>query len=191
MKIELKILGLSYSQASIGSYILVLSEVSGQRKLPIIIKATDAQYIGLKIEGIKGQRPLTQDLIKSITESLDADISEVYIYNLVEGIFYSKFILFNGINDFEVECSVGDAVSVSLLYGCPIMVESSVMDSSSIYMEDSGEITDDQLEKNKKERKASITIEDLSKMLENAVENEEYEVATQIRDRIKELSKKN
>jgi len=191
MKIELKILGLSYSQASIGSYILVLSEVSGQRKLPIIIKATDAQYIGLKIEGIKGQRPLTQDLIKSITESLDADISEVYIYNLVEGIFYSKFILFNGINDFEVECSVGDAVSVSLLYGCPIMVESSVMDSSSIYMEDSGEITDDQLEKNKKERKDSITIEDLSKMLENAVENEEYEVATQIRDRIKELSKKN
>lgn len=188
-KIKVKLLGLSYSQSQIGSYVLVLSEIKGERKLPIIIKPADAQYIALKIEGIETPHPLTQDLFKSFTDALDADVNEIYIHSIVEGIFYAKVIISNAVDTHEIDCLIGDAISLSLLYKCPIFTSSSVMDLAGIYMDDNGEITDEQREKNHTERntKGIVTIDDLEKMLEKAVENEEYEIATQLRDRIKYL----
>lgn len=188
-KIKLKLLGLSYSQSQIGSYVLVLAETKGDRKLPVIIKPVDAQYIALKIEGIETPHPLTQDLFKSFTEALDADVNEIYIHSLIEGIFYAKVMLTNAIDTHEIECVIGDAISLSLLYKCPIYASSTVMDMAGIYMTDDGEVTDEQKEKNHTERdtKGIVTIEDLEKMLEKAVENEEYEIATQLRDRITQL----
>lgn len=188
-KIKLKLLGLSYSQSQIGSYVLVLSEVRGEkRKLPIIIKPTDAQYIALKMEGIDTPRPLTQDLFKSFTEALDAEVNEVFIHSMIEGLFYAKIILTNAIDTHEVECMIGDSISLALLYKCPIYASSNVMNTASIHMSDDGVITDDQVKKNHGDREtASISTEDLEKMLEKAVENEEYEIATQLRDRILQL----
>ncbi len=188
-KIKLKLLGLSYSQSQIGSYVLVLSETKGDRKLPIIIKPVDAQYIALKLEGMETSHPLTQDLFKSFTEALDADVHEVYIHSLIEGIFYAKVMLTNVIDTHEIECAIGDAISISQLYKCPIYASSIVMDMAGIYMSDDGEVSEDQQEKNHAERdtKGIVTVEDLEKMLAKAVENEEYEIATQLRDRINQL----
>lgn len=189
-KIKVKILGLSYSQSQIGSYVLVLSEVKGdKRKLPMIIKPNEAQYIALKMENIETPRPLTQDLFKSFTDSLGAEVSEVYIHAIVEGIFYAKAILTNAIDSYEINCGVGDAISLALIYKCPILVSSTVMGSAGIYMSDDGEISKENQEKNHSDREITpgVTIENLEKMLEKAVENEEYEIATQLRDRINQL----
>jgi bifunctional DNase/RNase len=188
-KINLKLLGLSYSQSQVGSYVLVLSEVKGDRKLPIIIKVNEAQYIALKMENIETNRPLTQDLIKQFTDALGADVNEIYIHSLVEGLFYSKIIFSNAIDTFEIECSIGDAISLALLYKCPIYASSSVLDIAGIHMGEDGIVTDDQKESNHKERniKDMVTLESLEKMLEKAIINEEYEIAGQLRDRINQL----
>ncbi len=188
-KIKLKLLGLSYSQNQIGSYVLVLSESKGERKVPIIIKPNDAQYIALKMEGIETPRPLTQDLFKMFTDALGAEVNQIYIHSIVEGIFYAKIILSNPIGSHEIECTIGDAISIAILYKCPIYASISVINSVGIYMSDDGEITEQQKEKNhsEKEKKPTVTIEDLEKMLQKAVDNEEYEIAIQLRDRIDQL----
>ena len=103
MRKEVKVLGLSYGQSQAGSYVVVLSEKKGKRKLPIVIKPSDAQQIALKIEGMKSPRPLTHDLFKTITDSYSIDIQEVYIYAILEGIFYTKMVTSNGLEDVEVE----------------------------------------------------------------------------------------
>ena len=187
-KIKVKILGLSYSQSQIGSYVLVLSEIKGDRKLPIIIKPLSAQYIALKMESIETNTPMTQDLFKNFTDALSAEVSEVHIYGLTEGMFYCKAILTNAMDSYEIPCSVGDAISIAMLYKCSIYVSSSVMDSVGIYMSDEGEITEEQQDKNhNRVEKESASIESLENMLQKAVENEEYEIATQLRDRINQL----
>lgn len=188
-KIKVKILGLSYSQSQIGSYVLVLSEIKGEkRKLPMIIKPNEAQYIALKMENIETPRPLTQDLFKSFTDALGAEVSEVYIHAIVEGIFYARVILTNAIDSYEINCGVGDAISLALIYKCPILVSSTVMNTAGIYMSDDGEISKENQEKNHSNREITgVTVENLEKMLEKAVENEEYEIATQLRDRINQL----
>ena len=186
-RIKLKLLGLSYSQSQIGSYVLVLSEIKNDRKLPIIIKSSEAQYIALKMEGIESPRPLTHDLFKSFTESLGADVSEVYIHNLVEGVFYSRLTLSNAIDTYDIDCSVGDAIAMSVLYKCPIYVSSEVLNIAGIYMSDNGHIDEEQSQKNHKDRKSEVSVEILEKMLEKAVETEEFEIASQLRDRINQL----
>jgi len=186
-KTEVRILGLSYSQNQVGSYVLVLSDTESPMKLPIIIKQNEAQFIALKMEGIKSNKPSTYDLIKSFCDTLGGDVQEILIHTLVEGIFYAKLILTNSIDEFEIECSIGDAVAISLSFGCPIMVSEQVMQVAGIQMDDEGMVTDEQQVENHKERKSTISVENLEKMLEKAIENEEYEVASQLRDRINEI----
>ena len=188
-KIKLRVLGLSYSQSQVGSYVLVLSEVKGDnRKLPIIVKPSDAQFIALKMENIKTPRPLTHDLFKGLTDALGAEISEVFIHDMVEGVFYAKMVARNVIDSYDIDCCIGDAISLSMLYDCPIYVSSLVMDVAGIYMTDEGEVTEEQEEKLKeKEGRHILSVDDLEKMLGEAVENEEFEVASQLRDRINQL----
>lgn len=188
-KIKVRVLGLSYSQSQVGSYVLVLSESKGDRKLPIIIKPNDAQYIALKMEDIKTPRPLTHDLFKSLTDATGAEINEVLIQDMVEGIFYAKLTVSNMIGQYEIDCGIGDAISLAMLYKCPIYVSSLVLDSAGIYMTDSGEVTEEHEErmKEKEEKKQILSVEDLEKMLNKAVENEEFEIASQLRDRINQL----
>lgn len=186
-KTEVRVLGLSYSQGQSGSYILVLSEIDSAIKLPVIIKQNEAQYIALKMEGIKPSKPLSFDLIKTITDNLGADIQELLIHTLTEGVFYCKLILTNSIEEFEIDCSVGDGVALSLSFSCPIFVSKEVMQIAGIEMEDDGTVNEDQKIENRKERKSNISVENLEKMLEKAIENEEYEIASQLRDRINEI----
>lgn len=201
MKRLVKLLGLSYSQTQIGSYVVILSEIGGMRKLPLIIKPSDAQQIALKIEGIKAPRPLTHDLIKTLTDAFQIDIMEVYIYSVLEGIFYTKLIASNGLDDIEIECTAGDGVSLSIVYDCPIFVDQEVLNSSGVIINDDGTPVDpNELPEIEEPPKGSIipvvpqkrvvTIENLEKMMQAALENEEYEIAAEIRDRIQMIRDK-
>jgi hypothetical protein len=198
MKKEVKILGLSYAQSSSGSYIVILTEKDGKKKLPIIIKPSDAQLIALKIEGVKSPRPLTHDLFKSLTDIYSIDVVEVYIHSILEGIFYTKIITTNGLEEFEIECTAGDGIALSLVYNCPLYVSKEVLDLSGIYVNEDGSTpSDEEIKKmeeedidnvqENEEAKRVVSIEDLEHMMEDAISNEEYEIAAEIRDRIEYL----
>ena len=193
-KRQVKILGLSYSQSQVGSYVLVLSEMKGKVKLPIIIKPQEAQRIALDLEGIKSTKPLTHDLFLSMTDSFGIDIQEVFIYSLAEGIFYTKIICTNGLEDVEIESSVGDGVILASLYDCPIFVSSDVLNSAGVLINDDGSaLADDDMDDEDEvetETERTTSIENLEKMLEHAVANEEYEICSQIRDRIEQMKKR-
>lgn len=196
MKKEVKVLGLSYSQSQSGSYVVVLSEKKGKRKLPIVIKPSDAQQIALKIEGVKSPRPLTHDLFKSLTDSYQIDIQEVYIYAILEGIFYTKLITSNGVEESEIDCTAGDGIALSIVFGCPLYASKEVLDLSGVYINDDGsamensDIEDiEEYEEVEETPKRVVSIEDLEHMIEDAIRNEEYEIAAEIRDRIEKLKK--
>ncbi len=192
MKREVKILALSYSQSQIGSYVCVLGEVNGHRKLPIVIKPQDAQTISLRIENMKSPRPLTHDLIKSVCDSFYVECSEVYIHNILEGIFYCKLSMNNGVDDADIECTSGDAIALSLVFECPLYVSEEVLSVSGIIIGDSGDVQDDEapvVKKTKKKKSDTPSLESLNKMMQDAITNEEYELAAQYRDKIAEMKK--
>ena len=193
MRKEVKVLGLSYGQSQAGSYVVVLSEKKGKRKLPIVIKPSDAQQIALKIEGMKSPRPLTHDLFKTITDAYSIDVQEVYIYAILEGIFYTKMVTSNGLEDVEVECTAGDGIALSIVYGCPLYASKEVLDISGVYINDDGStMSEDEMDveedfEETKPAKRVVSIEDLEHMMEDALANEEYEIAAELRDRIAKL----
>jgi bifunctional DNase/RNase len=200
---KVKILGLSYSQSQVGSYVLVLSEIKGVRKIPVIIKPAEAQHIAMKLENIKSPRPLTHDLIKSISDTFQIDIQEVHIYSLVEGIFYTKMVASNGVDEIEIDCSIGDGLALALTYKCPIWINQDIIDTVGIDISEEevqAESEDDDFEidsiedldtgeevYSSKPKKRTVSIEDLEHMMDNAIANEEYEIAAEIRDRIQTL----
>ena len=193
MRKEVKVLGLSYGQSQAGSYVVVLSEKKGKRKLPIVIKPSDAQQIALKIEGMKSPRPLTHDLFKTITDSYSIDVQEVYIYAILEGIFYTKMVTSNGLEDIDVECTAGDGIALSIIYGCPLYASKEVLDISGVYINDDGStMSEDEMDMEEdleefRPAKRVVSIEDLEHMMEDALANEEYEIAAELRDRIAKL----
>lgn len=190
---ELKILGLSYSETQVGAYVIVLSDTSGRRKLPLIIKPLEAQRIALELEGIKSTRPLTHDLIKSMTDSFGIDVQEIYLHSLVEGIFYTKIIASNGIDEVEIECTAGDGIALSVIYGCPIYTTTDIIDTAGVVINDDGSDVDDYEDDYEVELEPEriVSVDDLEKMMNEAISNEEYEIAAEIRDRIQKIREKN
>lgn len=199
-KRQLQILGLSYSQTQVGAYVLVLSDKKSNRKLPIIIKPAEAQRIALELENIKTARPrpLTHDLFKSLGDSFGIDIQEVFIYSLVEGIFYTKLVASNGLDVVEIECTAGDAVAISTLYKCPIYTTMEILENVGIVINEDGttpknqhiEDYEDDLDMEADNPVSStrvVSVEDLEKMMQEAIANEEYEIAAELRDRIQKL----
>jgi bifunctional DNase/RNase len=189
---QLKVMGLSYSQSQIGSYVVVLSEKKGNTKIPVIIKPGDAQNIAVKLEGIKVARPLTHDVMKSMTDMFQIDVYEVFIYGLIEGVFYAKMLATNGVEEVEIECSIGDAIAMSLVYKCPIWIKSEILDQAGINLNDDGSSTefddvDEYDDEDEVQIESKTSIEDLEKLMESAIANEEYEIAAEIRDRINKL----
>ena len=184
---QMKVMGLSYSQSQVGSYVVVLSEKKGTCKIPVIIKPGDAQNIAVRLEDIKVARPLTHDIMKSMTDMFQIDVYEVFVYALIEGVFYAKAMASNGSEDVEIECSIGDAIAMSLVYKCPIWVKSEILDSAGIRIDDSGAEEEDDLEEEEAEIESKTSIADLEHLMESAIANEEYEIAAEIRDRISKL----
>jgi len=194
-KKKLKVMGLSYSQTQAGSYIVVLSEVKGNRKVPVVVKGSDAQQIALKLEKIKSPRPLTHDLFKSMSESFDITVNEVFIHSIVEGVFYCRMITSNGVEDVEIECTVGDGITLSLIYKCPITISVDALDTVGININDDGTnpegFEEDEIEPELEKPKRHVSVEDLEKMMLKALDNEEYEIAAELRDRITQLKEEN
>lgn len=189
-KIKLKVLSLAYTQTNDGYFILVLNEYKGLRKLPITINQTEAQSIAVKMES-KSKVRITQDLIKPILESLNARLKCVEIYSILEGKFYTDLVILNSLDEeIRIPSTIGDAVALSIGHTCPIYTNESVLGIAGIEMNDDGTINEGQMETNQKAEfnpKSLNTRENLQKMLNNALENEEYEIASQIRDRLKQL----
>jgi bifunctional DNase/RNase len=192
-KIELKIIGLSYSQTQSGAYALVLAEKIGARRLPIIIGGFEAQSIAIELENMKPSRPLTHDLFKSFVESFDVTISEVLIYNLVEGVFYAKIVCQKDGEVVEIDARTSDAIAVGIRAGCPVYTFEHILSSAGIQLEDEieaegpgqEEVVEEVAETN--ELKAASP-DKLEEMLQQAIDQEDYERASEIRD---ELNKRN
>ena len=182
-KIELKIIGLSYSQTQSGAYALVLSEKEGSRRLPIIIGGFEAQSIAIELENMKPSRPLTHDLFKAFADAY------IVIYNLVEGVFYSKIVCSNGKEDIEIDARTSDSIAIGLRAGAPVFTFEHILSSAGIQL-DSDELLESTTsvsepdKQDEDDSKPIHSIEELETMLEKAIENEEYERASKIRDEI-------
>lgn len=191
-KVKLEIVGLSYSQTQSGAYALVLSEVEGGRRLPIIIGGFEAQAIAIELENMTPSRPLTHDLFKNFSDEFNIDLKEVIIYNLVEGIFYAKLICEQNGESREIDARTSDAIALAVRFKCPVFTYASIMDSAGIKL-DEGEDLESPIEVSSSEESSAeedkddiskMTVSELENQLDNAVENENFELASKIRDEI-------
>ncbi|MGB0915890.1 MAG: bifunctional nuclease family protein, partial [Crocinitomicaceae bacterium] len=134
-KIKLEIVGLSYSQTQSGAYALVLSEVDGNRRLPIIIGGFEAQAIAIELEKMVPTRPLTHDLFKSFASTFEINVREVLIYKLTEGIFYSKLVCEQNGNMVEIDARTSDAIAIGVRFNCPVYTYESILSSAGILLD--------------------------------------------------------
>ncbi len=200
--VKLTIQGISYSQTQNGAYALILNEVDGDRKLPIVIGAFEAQSIAIALEKeIKPPRPLTHDLFKNFAERFDIVVKQVIIHKLVDGVFYSSIICERDKIEEIIDARTSDAIALALRFNAPIFTYKNILDKAGIYMKTN--LMDD--ENNPKEMDESLsnantfgvedsavtgseysknTLAELSELLENAVEKEDYREAAKIRDEI-------
>ena len=187
-KVQVDILGLSTNAASGGAYALILKELHGSRRLPIIIGAFEAQSIALEMESIKPPRPLTHDLMKTLIDSLGGDLIDVTINDLREGTFFAQLNL----DSQEIDSRPSDAIALAVRYGVPIFVAEKVMEEASFVSEggeeDSKAIRALAAPAPDEQSKTPLTqMEQLQKNLEEAILKEEYERAAQLRDEIKRV----
>lgn len=195
-KVDLEIVDIALSGSSSGAYALVLGEVGGTRRLPIVIGSPEAQAIAIEMENMKASRPLTHDLFHTAFQSFGLSVTEVLIYNMVEGIFYAKLICTNGSITEEIDARPSDAVALACRFKCPIRCYLSVLESAGIdsLEEDGGsagydiEMEDDDDDIEAPEEKS---IDELQAELDDAIGREDYERASQIRDEMERRNSNN
>ncbi len=191
-KIKLDIVGLSYSQTQSGAYALVLGEVSGRRRLPIIIGSFEAQAIAIEIEKMTPSRPLTHDLFKSFGQAYHINVLEIIIYNLVDGIFYAKLICSDGKKMVEIDARTSDAIAVAVRFDCPIYTYEFILSSAGIVIEGNDFVYLENINESAEEKAAStpgggftaLSVDELKTKLQEALAEESYEKAAKIRDEL-------
>ncbi|WP_316814859.1 bifunctional nuclease family protein [Pedobacter nyackensis] len=199
-KVKLDIVGLSYSQTQSGAYALVLGEVNGRRRLPIIIGAFEAQAIAIEIEKMTPSRPLTHDLFKTFAQIYNIEIKEILIYNLVEGVFYAKLICTDGQTTHEIDARTSDAIALAVRFNAAIFTYEFILSSAGIVIEGNDFLFLENMDSLSKEQGTeditsipsssykSLSIEELNQKLQEAIAEEAYEKAARIRD---ELNRRN
>lgn len=166
---------------------MILKEVNGNRRLPIIIGAFEAQSIALEMEGIKPPRPLTHDLMKNILESMGADLSEIVISELRDGTFYARL----NFDSQEVDARPSDAIALAVRFGAPIFVIDKVMDEAAFLPEnEESEATTGESTPAKGKETKLTKLETLRVQLKESIEREDYEKAAQLRDEIRRLEQR-
>lgn len=193
-KIKLKIIGLSYSQTQSGAYALILGEEKGRRRLPIIIGNFEAQAIAIELEKMKSSRPLTHDVFKTFADTFSIQVKEIIIYNLVEGIFYAKLLCKQkGSKEvIEIDARTSDSIALAVRFNCPVYTYEFILANAGIVLEDEPtlsaeeEISDgDDIEIseiNEEDELSILSNQDLESKLEEAIAQEDYELASAIRD---------
>ena len=201
--ITLTLVGISYSESQKDAYVLILGEKDGERRIPIIIGNYEAQSIAIVLENIKIPRPLTHDLIKSMAENLDFTISNVFIDRFENGVFYSKLTIFQNDKKIEIDSRTSDAVALAIRFDCPIYTTEEIISRTGITFneisndidnkddEDSDEMPENTMfekeieEEEKRMQYIFDSIEELEEKLKIAIKNENFELATIIRDEMK------
>jgi len=200
-KIELDIVALSHSVTQSHNYAVVLGEQEGSRRLPIVIGGFEAQAIAVAMERMTPNRPLTHDLFKNTLETFEIELKEVIINNLLDGIFYARLICLKDGEEFEIDSRTSDALAMAVRFNCPIFTYEFILDAAGVILEDSEESDGDEQtpakkpkatssKKGKRKRTvagntlSSYTADELTKMLEEVLADEDYERAAKIRDEI-------
>ncbi|MCR9101810.1 MAG: bifunctional nuclease family protein [bacterium] len=187
-KIELDIVALSHSVTQSHNYAVVLGEQGGSRRLPIVIGSFEAQAIAVAMERMTPNRPLTHDLFKNTLETFNIELKEVVINNLLDGIFYARLICIKDGEIIEVDSRTSDALAMAVRFDCPIYTYEFILDAAGVVLEDEGdEDMGEPAEADVPEKKASLSsysVEDLRKMLDEVLSEENYERAAEIRDEI-------
>ncbi len=189
-KIELEIVALSHSITQSNSYAVILGEVNGLRRLPIVIGGFEAQAIAVALENMHPSRPLTHDLMKNFMTAFEVQLQEVYICDLQEGIFYSKLVCHNSNDTIEIDSRTSDALALAVRFGCPIYVYENILDQAGLANEKTEKI--DLPPTNTKTSETSdlakLSLSELNELLNEVLEQEDYIRAIDIRD---EINKRN
>jgi bifunctional DNase/RNase len=194
-KIELEIVALSHSITQTHSYAVVLGEVNGLRRLPIVIGGFEAQAIAVALEKMHPSRPLTHDLMKNFMSAFNIDLQEIIICDLQEGIFYSKLVCVSEHDTVEIDSRTSDALALAVRFGCPVYTYENILESAGILMEDSAgkkKLTKETVtsELGGHDDLKVLSLEELNSLLTEVLEQEDYIRAIKIRDEINSRRKR-
>ena len=187
-KITLEIKELLYSQSSSGAYVLILGDKHSMRRLPIVIGSNEAQAIAMGLEGNQPSRPITHDLFKRFATQYGVDLKEVVITRFLEGVFYAMLICKQGDDISMIDARPSDAIALAVRFNCPISVYENVMNEAGIEMEEIKDMDASQEQETDEEPNEepleNLTVEQLQKLLQMAIDEENYEKAAELRDLI-------
>ncbi|GAB2657351.1 bifunctional nuclease family protein [Flavihumibacter cheonanensis] len=193
-KIELEIVALSHSITQTHSYAVVLGEVNGLRRLPIVIGGFEAQAIAVALEKMQPSRPLTHDLMKNFMSAFNVELTEIIISDLQEGIFYSKLVCVGEHDTVEIDSRTSDALALAVRFGCPIYTYENILENAGILMEDTSgkkkkQVSAPEREESAHEDLKTLSVEELHTLLNEVLEQEDYIRAIAIRDEINSRKK--
>lgn len=193
-RVKLKVMGISYSQTQSGAYALILLEENGDRRIPIIIGGFEAQAIVIKLENLDPPRPLTHDLFKKFADEFGIYVTEVMIYKLEEGVFFSKLVCNNGEKEYSIDSRTSDAVALALRFGCPIFITEEILDKAGITINptdtDLSQPAEEETPGQPGSKYDSYTDDELVKIIDDSVKSEDYERAAAVRDELDRRKKK-
>lgn len=193
-RIKLKVMGLSYSQIQAGAYALILAQVGGPYRIPVVIGAAEAQSIALKMESITPPRPMTHDIFVSFAHAFGVKLLEVFIYKFEDGIFSSEMTFSDGERTVTIDSRTSDAIAIAMRTGAPIFTTKAILDETGFEMEikedaeqeeDSPEEEEADTGLNREPRLENYAVEELEKTLQKLIEREEYEEAARVAEILK------
>ena len=182
-KIKLSILGISFSQVQAGAYALIFAEENGIRRLPIVIGTPEAQSIAIIMENIKPPRPLTHDLLQSVFKKLKIELVEVYIHKFEDGAFFADLLIRQNGEEFHLDSRTSDAVALAIRTNSPIYTNEEIMQSMAIVFDEQTP-SDRGANDPETENLSELRLDSLKTRLEDAIRDEDYELATKLRDEI-------
>ena len=191
-KVCLDIIGLTYSESSTGAYVLILGDKHSQRRLPIVIGGAEAEAISIGVEGVKGNRPLTHDLLLNFANNFNVSIMEIVINRFRDGVYYALIVCQQGDDLVMIDARPSDAIALAVRAGCEIYAYESVMEEAGIIMDDLDEDNSTQNDGNDHINKVQsepqldrLSLSELENLLQEAIEDEDYMKAAEIRDEIR------
>ena len=187
--IDLEILDIALSGSSSGAYALVLGEVKGKRKLPIVIGGAEAQSIAIEMEDMRPSRPLTHDLFRNTLSVFGMEVTEVVIHKMSEGIFYAQLVVSDGIREERIDSRSSDAVAIAVRFGCPIRCSAQVMEAAGVELDATDQDAPEESSQvvPQEERDDAPSLEDLKRQLDEAIATENYERASELKKQVDAL----